>query len=98
MNDCPQHFDIIATVYAVGKEVLVDSQCNAWSAINTGDTLVTVNGIPLKPFPPGHPELTGAAVAIPGNKNEFFRGRIWLVFDPLPGVNPQVVIIQKFYK
>jgi hypothetical protein len=92
------NYDIIAQAYAKGGEIKIDERCNGFTAINTGDTLVTVCGIPLKPFPPGHPELTGAAVAIPGNEGEVFTGRIWIVFDDVPGANPQVVIIQKFYK
>lgn len=89
-------YDIIAQTYNQGGEILVDPHCNGWTAINVGDVGVTVNGIALKPFPPGHPELTGAAVAIPGNLGERFTGRIWIVFDP--GGAPSVTIIQKFYK
>lgn len=92
-----QPYDIIAQTYEAGIEVAVDPNCNEWTAINTGDTLAFVCGIPIKPFPPGHPELTGAAIAIPGNKWEVFRGRIWIVFAA-GGVNPQVCIIQKYYK
>jgi hypothetical protein len=92
-----EKYDIIAQTYDVGGEIPVDKNCNGWTAINTGDTLVRVCGIPLLPYPPGHPELTGAAVAIPGNKGEVFKGRIWIVFAAAPGVNPQVVIIQKYY-
>ena len=91
-------YDFIAQSYERGGDIKVDQYCNGFTAINTGDTLVTVCGIPLKPFPPGHPELTGAAIAIPGNLGELYRGRIWIVFSDVPGVNPQVVIIQKFYK
>jgi len=91
-------YDIIAKTYDQGGEVPVDPRCNGWTAINTGDTLVTVCGIPLKPYPAGHPELTGAAIAIPGNIGEIFEGRIWIVFDQLPGVSPQVNIIFKYYK
>lgn len=91
-----QPYDIIAQTYNKGGEVAVDSRCNGWTAINNGDTLVRVCGIPLKPFPPAHPELTGAAIAIPGNKWEVYKGRIWIVFDA-GGTNPEVVIIQKYY-
>lgn len=91
-------YDIIAQAYQQGIEVLVDPMCNGFTAINTGDTFAFVNGIPLKPYPPGHPELTGAAIAIPGNRMEFFTGRIWIVFAATPGVSPEIVIIQKFYK
>lgn len=91
-------YDIISQSYTQGQEVKVDVRCNSWTAINTGDTLVRVNGIPLKPFPAGHPELTGAAIAVPGNIGEFYQGRIWIVFDATPGVSPEVVIIQKYYK
>ncbi len=91
-------YDIISQTYETGGEIKVDERCNGFTAINTGDTLVFVNNIPLKPFPAGHPELTGAAIAIPGNLGEIFRGRIWIVFGQLPGVTPQVTIIQKFYK
>ncbi len=96
MNE--QHYDIIAQTYTAGGEIMVDPNCNSWTAINQGDTLVRVNEIELKPFPPGHQELTGAAIAIPGNKDELYRGRIWINFDALPGLNPKVQIIQKFYK
>lgn len=89
-------FDIIAQTYSQGGEIRVDPGCNSWAAINTGDTLVTVCGVPLKPFPPGHPELTGAAYSIPGNAEERFTGRIWINFAT-GGANPQVVIIQKFF-
>lgn len=97
--DCKKdlEYDIIAQFYAAGGEVRVDSRCNSWSAINTGDSLVFVNGIPLKPFPPGHPEATGAAIAIPGNIGERFSGRIWIDFVNVLA-NPQVCIVQKYYK
>lgn len=96
-NEQCQEYDIIAQTYDQGGEVPVDGRCNGWTAINTGDTLARVCGIPLLPYPPGHPELSGAAIAIPGNKWEVFRGRIWIVFEG-GGANPQVVIIQKYYK
>jgi len=96
-NEQCQYYDIVAQLYEVGQEVAVDPNCNEWTAINTGDTLVVVCGIPLKPYPPGHPELTGAAIAIPGNKWEVFQGRIWIVFAA-GGAAPQVCIIQKYYK
>jgi hypothetical protein len=91
-------YDFIAQSYYAGGEIKVDRYCNGFTAINTGDTLVFVCGIPLLPYPPGHPELSGAAVAIPGNKGEYFRGRIWIVFADAPAVVPSVLIIQKFYK
>lgn len=92
-------YDIISKDYYTSGEVTVDPDCNGWTAINNGDQLVRVNGIPLKPFPAGHPELTGAAVAIPGNLGELYKGRIWIAFDDsLGGTNPWVSIIQKFYK
>jgi hypothetical protein len=93
-----QEYDIIANQYRQGGEIPVDPRCNGWTAINSGDTLVTVCGIELKPFPAGHPELTGAAIAIPGNQDERFSGRIWIVFSDTPGTDPEVTIIQKYYK
>jgi hypothetical protein len=90
-------YDIVAQSYTTGGEIKVDDCCNGFTAINTGDTLVRVCGIPLLPYPPGHPELSGSAIAIPGNRDELFKGRIWLVFDAAPGLNPNVVIIQKYY-
>jgi hypothetical protein len=96
-KDQGQYYDIIAQTYTQGGEIAVDANCNGWTAINTGDIGVTVCGIMLKPYPAGHPELTGAAIAIPGNKWEVFSGRIWIVFEQ-GGADPQVTIIQKFYK
>lgn len=88
-------YDIIAQTYLAGGQILVDPKCNGWTAINTGDELVTVNGIPL--LPGTAPSLTGAAIAIPGNQGELFTGRIWIVFAG-GGSRPSVCIIQKFYK
>jgi hypothetical protein len=90
-------YNFIAKTFTSGTEVPVDEKCNSFAAINTGDTFAFVCGIPLLPHPLGHPELSGAAVSINGNENEIFSGRIWIVFDALPGLNPQIVIIQKSY-
>lgn len=54
----------------------IDPYCNSWTVVNLGDIWVTVNGILLKGFPPGHPELTGASTGVNGNYGEIFRGNV----------------------
>lgn len=91
-----KEYDIISQTYRVGGDIPVDPNCNSWTAINTGDTFAFVCGIPLLPYPPAHPELSGSAIAIPGNLGEYFTGRIWIVFSG-GGANPEICIIQKYY-
>jgi len=54
----------------------IDPFCNSWTIINLGDIWVTVNGMLLKGYPPGHPELTGASTGQNGNFGEVFKGNI----------------------
>jgi hypothetical protein len=54
----------------------IDPFCNAWEVINLGDIWVNVNGILLKGFPPGHPELTGASIGVAGQYGEIFKGNV----------------------
>ena len=91
------HYNIIGQSYYLGQEVKPDKNCNGWTAINKGDTLAWVNGVPLKPYPPGHPELSGESFGVSGNEQEVYDGRIKIVFDNSVGTNPWIVIVQKFY-
>lgn len=96
MNACK--YNIIPQSFFAPQEVTPDSKCNGWTAINKGDTLVIVNGIKLKPFPPGHPELSGESFGVQGNLGEVYTGIISIVFDATGGgVAPEVLIIQKYY-
>ena len=103
-----RNLDITQFFYNQAGQSYFDSQsvqvipfCNGWVAINKGDTLVRVNGIPLKPYPPGHPELSGESYGVAGNLGEVFVGDnmvIQVVFDTAAGgVAPWVIIAQKFY-
>ncbi len=42
----------------------VDKNCFGWMAVNKGDGLAVVDGIELKGFIPGHPELSGESTAV----------------------------------
>jgi hypothetical protein len=94
MNYCK--YNLIPQSYFGPQEVVPDPRCNGWTAINKGDTLVIVNGIKLKPFPPGHPELSGESFGVQGNLGETYGGVISITFAA-GGVAPEVMIIQKYY-
>jgi hypothetical protein len=88
-------YNIIGQSYFESQQVNPDPRCNGWTAVNKGATLCIVNGIELKPFPPGHPELSGESFGVTGNLGEVFTGRITL--DITPGAGAKLLLIQKFY-
>lgn len=88
-------YSINCQTYQQSLEVPIAVGCNGWTAINNGDTRVTVENIEL--LPALAPGATGAAIQIGGNLGELYAGRIQILFDQPTGVNPSVQIIQKFY-
>lgn len=93
MNDqC--NYNIIAQTYFESIDVVADPRCNGWTAINKGATQAIVNNIKLKPFPPGHPELSGEAFGVQGNKGEIYKGHITIDIDAAGG---EVLLVQKYY-
>lgn len=89
------YYDALVQTVSESIELPVDPCCNGFIAINKGAVLATVNQIPLKPFPPGFPDLSGESITVGGNRGELYRGRIVVQFA---GAGGNVVIIQKYYK
>lgn len=89
-------YNIQGSSYTVNTEIPVEQNCNAFTVINEGDGIAFVNGIELKPYPPGHPELTGEAVTVGGNIGEVYSGRIEIKFE-IGQAAPKVVVIKKYY-
>jgi hypothetical protein len=58
------------------KSIVLDPFCNSWTVVNLGDVWVTVNGMLLKGYPVGHPELTGSSIGATGNYGEIYRGLV----------------------
>lgn len=81
-------------VYTPGQVVQRIKNCNGFTAVNTGDDLVTVNGFPLYPGTPG--TNIGDSVSFGGNAGELYYGTIDIVFAQV-GATPQVTISQKYY-
>lgn len=79
-----------------GPQVVQDG-CFAMLFVNTGDSLVIVNGKRLYPFSTVLP-LTGVgdAVSIGGHLRDLYYGQINISF-PAPGALPQVTMTQLFY-
>jgi hypothetical protein len=67
--------------------------CNGMLIVNTGDSIVTVNGQPLYPGIPG--TSLGDSLPIGGNAGELFTGNVQLIFGA--GATPEVTVTQKFY-
>jgi hypothetical protein len=91
------NFNISGQVYRKAQRVPVDKCCNGWTVINKSDVEITVNGIPLKPFPAGHPELSGESFGVVGNIGEIYTGFIDIAFLTNPTTYKDVVVIQKTY-
>ena len=86
--------------YIVSAQHQLNPKCNGYVAVNIGDTLVTVNGIPLKP--PVAPNLSGESEGVQGNEGEIFVGQngvlpIVFVNPGGVGVNQKVIIVEKYY-
>lgn len=73
--------------------VTVEQNCNSYSAINTGATLATVNGVPINAGVPG--TNNGESISFNGNKGEIYKGRIDVNFPVTAG--GEVILIQKIY-
>jgi hypothetical protein len=73
-------------------------RCNGYVAVNIGDTIAIVNQKRLLPAP--GPGLSGESAGVQGNLGEIFtgtNGSIPVFFGTPLGVNPKVMIIEKFY-
>lgn len=83
-----------AQVYTRSTVVKRVENCNGFIAVNTGDSIVTVNDRVLYPGVPG--TSLGDSVTIGGNLGEIYLGQIKIVFAA-GGLQPEITIEQKFY-
>jgi len=94
-QNCRKSFSIMAIDVRQSKNVTVDKLCTGFIAINKGDTMARVNGVPI--LPAADPTAAaGESFGIDGNQNEVFTGQIIVSFEDLQS-DPYVVIVQKFY-
>lgn len=95
MEVCYKFKTVAQSYYVSQGNIPAVANCNGWTAVNKGDTVVRINDIPLLPFPPGHPELSGESTGVMGNIGEVCVDSFKIFFDG--GANPWLVLIQKFY-
>jgi len=89
-------YNMTVNSYDSSQFVNVVKGCNSFTVINTGDTMVSVNGIPLFPSPTPATDA-GDSVEIKGNELDIYQGNIKLEFAFPLGAAPSCVIIQQFY-
>jgi len=65
----------------------IPSDCNELTLINTGTSIVTLNGLTINP---------GGQYVSSGNQNEINRSRYKLIFAP--GGTNEIFLIRKIYK
>lgn len=82
-----------ATVYTESIKIKPVANCNGFDVVNTGTTIVNINGRILYPGVPG--TNNGDAVTIGGNAGEIYVGNINIVIAA--GVGGQCTVDQKFY-
>lgn len=58
------------------RSITLDAFCNSWTVVNLGNIWVNVNGMLLKGYPVGHPELVGASTGATGNYGEVYKGLV----------------------
>ena len=87
------NYNIETTFYRRNDSVVIDKMCNSVTIINTGTTAMTVNKVPLAA--PIAPNLLGESFTFGGNRNEIFKGRIDISFQPAGA--GQCIGAQKIY-
>lgn len=87
-------FNIFGQYYYQDAYIKPDAKTNAYTVINRGTGIVTINGIPLSP--PAVVGQAGDSITIGGHIGEVFGGNLELKFTP-GTATPQAVVIQKFY-
>jgi hypothetical protein len=87
----------VTTVTEGGSYPVFPNTCELL-IINQGGDPCTVNGILLKGFPPGFPDLVGSSVAIDCNEDERYDDDVIEVAFAGTGTAPSVQIVQRFYK
>lgn len=85
-------FNFSAKEYTQNGLLDLDSQCNGINILNTGSSVVSVNGIPLAA--PGSGNSVGDSYSMGGNRGEILSGRISITFA---GGEGNAIVIQKFY-
>lgn len=73
------------------KGIVMEDECTSFVIVNTGATVAEFNGLPLQP---GSPGVTGDSIAVSGNNDEIFTGRVDISF---PAGNGEVMIFQQLY-
>lgn len=88
-------YDYAVQNYISSQVIEIVPNCNSITIINTGDTAMTCDGIPLYPGTVG--TIQGDSVTIGGNASEvIYKKRMQLSFS-IGGLNPKATIIQKYY-
>lgn len=72
-----------------------EAGCYGFIWINLGDDLVTINTLPLKPFPPGFPDLSGESFSFVDPWRNLYNRDFTIAFAGV-GVNPLVQIVQVY--
>lgn len=85
-------YDHVYQFVNASRQLTVDRRCNSWYIVNTGTTIITVNGVQLHPGVAG--VSNGEVFVSGGNRGEIFRGRIDVV---LPNNIGQATFVQKIY-
>lgn len=88
-------FGLLVTDVYNSRTVTVDPNCYGFILINKGADLVTVNGIKLKPYPPGQPELSGESFAFVDPERKVYNQDFVVVFNAVVTA-PWLQIVQVY--
>lgn len=88
-----QPFDLLVGSYRRNEKVPVEVGCYGFIALNKGGDLVTVNDMPLKPFPPGFPDLSGETWGFVDPWRNLYKRPFQISFAGT-GTAPLLVLVQ----
>jgi hypothetical protein len=83
--------------FSASERINVIPGCFGYAYINKGDTLVRVNDVALKGYPPGRPDLSGEAYSfVDSNAQPIFIQKFVINFAAAPGADLWLQLIQYY--
>jgi len=88
-------FGLLDGVYTTSQQVPCEKQTYGFIAINSGGDAVRVNGIRLKPFPPGFPQLSGESFGFVDPWRNTYNRDFTITFEGTGSV-PSLTLVQVY--
>lgn len=85
---------MVPFTFTANAKVEIPQRTNGVTVVNTGNSVLIVQGIPLAP--PVAPAQLGEAYSFGGNRGEIFHGRLDINFQNATGTGRCVVMFKEY--